>query len=450
VTTLAMPLPEQSPYQGYLYAYPHKTAYRPLSPAVPLAEAWRDEPKDALFLYLHVPYCEMRCGFCNLFTTTRSDPERHRRYLDALERQAGAAREALGEASREGAAPKATFAVAAIGGGTPTILEVDDLSRLLDLAEGVGARLGDIPLGFETSPATATPERLALLKARGATRASIGVQSFVEAEAHGAGRPQRADEVDRALRNLRDTGFEVLNLDLMYGLPGQTPETFRHSLDRALEYGPDELFLYPLYVRPLTGLGRRSGGAPSWDDQRRALYRVGRDHLRERGFVQQSMRLFRRGGRGAEGAYRCQEDGMVGLGAGARSYTRSLHWSTEWGVGRQRVQSILDGYIERDAASHRLVDHGIALSPTEQRRRHVLQSLLHVQGLDAGFYRARFGADPLTDWPQLERLVAWGLARELGRGGLALTDAGFELSDAIGPWLVSDEVRAAMRSFDLQ
>jgi coproporphyrinogen III oxidase-like Fe-S oxidoreductase len=57
-------LDQVSPYQGYLYAYPHKTAYRPLEPKPRLADVWRDEPTDALFLYVHLPYCEMRCGFC--------------------------------------------------------------------------------------------------------------------------------------------------------------------------------------------------------------------------------------------------------------------------------------------------------------------------------------------------------------------------------------------------
>src|SRR3712207_5183816 len=87
---MTMDLPRRlldTPYQGYTYAYPHKTAYRPLCRPVPLRELWGQEDRRALFLYLHVPFCEMRCGFCNLFTQARPKEELPARYLDALERQ---------------------------------------------------------------------------------------------------------------------------------------------------------------------------------------------------------------------------------------------------------------------------------------------------------------------------------------------------------------------------
>jgi len=77
-----------SPYQGYLYAYPHKTAYRRLSPRPELADVWAGERQDALFGYLHLPFCEMRCGFCNLFTRANPPAEQVTAYLAQLRRQA--------------------------------------------------------------------------------------------------------------------------------------------------------------------------------------------------------------------------------------------------------------------------------------------------------------------------------------------------------------------------
>ena len=92
-----------SPYQGYLYAYPHKTAYRPLRPRPALRDVWAGEPRDALFLYLHVPFCEMRCGFCNLFTRANPPAEQ----VTRLPAPAAAARPTR---SGRRSAPAATFA----------------------------------------------------------------------------------------------------------------------------------------------------------------------------------------------------------------------------------------------------------------------------------------------------------------------------------------------------
>ena len=104
----------QSPYVSYAYSYPHKTAYRPFDVPVRLEDAWASENKESLFLYLHVPFCEMRCGFCNLFTTANPNENMIAVYLDALKRQAGEVRRALGDGVR--------FTRMAIGGGTPTFL----------------------------------------------------------------------------------------------------------------------------------------------------------------------------------------------------------------------------------------------------------------------------------------------------------------------------------------
>ena len=87
--TATHPLTDGSPYQGYVYGYPHKTAYHPLVESVPLRGLWAAEPRSALLLYLHVPFCEMRCGFCNLFTQARPREGVAAAYLEALARQAG-------------------------------------------------------------------------------------------------------------------------------------------------------------------------------------------------------------------------------------------------------------------------------------------------------------------------------------------------------------------------
>ncbi|WP_433608646.1 STM4012 family radical SAM protein [Dactylosporangium sp. CA-139114] len=421
-----------SPYQGYLYAYPHKTAYRPLDPRPRLEDVWAGEDPAKLFLYVHVPYCEMRCGFCNLFTRANPPHEQVTAYLAQLRRQTARTMAAI---------PGARFARAAIGGGTPTYLTAPELTELFDLIEdGTGFERG--PMSVETSPATATPDRLKVLNERGATRISIGVQSFLDAEAHAAGRPQHRPEVDRALDAIRAAGPAGLNIDLIYGIPGQTRATWDESLSTALRWAPEELYLYPLYVRPMTGLGRRGKGAdPQWDAQRLELYRHAVARLTAEGYEQRSMRQFRRpdGRPDTPDEYCCQDDGMLGLGCGARSYTRALHYSFDYAVGVAHVRGILADYLARPAADFDVAEVGFALDAAEQRRRWLLKSLLRAEGVDPAGYSARFGTSVDDDFPALAGLRDAGYAE-----GHRLTAEGLAHSDAIGPWLISAGVREAM------
>ena len=435
-----------SPYESYVYAYPHKTAYRPLRPRRLLADVWREEQRDALSFYAHIPFCEVRCGFCNLFTRTGASDELTSAYLDALERQAVAVRRALDESG-----PEPRFAVAAIGGGTPTYLSAAELTRLFDLVEGVmGVGLGRVPLSVEASPATATADRLAVLAERGTTRLSLGVQSFDEAEARSAVRPQKIADVETALDAIRAAGIPVLNIDLIYGIDGQTETSWIASIDKAMTWKPEEVYLYPLYVRPLTGLGRLAGpaGDEAWDARRLALYRAGRDHLKSNGYEQTSMRMFRRvdsptvtGGED----YSCQSDGMIGLGCGARSYTGSQHYSFDYAVSAHEARKIIDEYTATTDFNH--AEYGFELGEDEQRRRYVVQSLLQAEGLDPAAYRERFGTDAGDDFPaELAELGERGFLDAAPR--LRLTGEGLAWSDAIGPRFFSASVRERMHAYE--
>lgn len=459
------------PYESYVYGYPHKSAYRPASPKPRLADLWRGQKRDALAFYAHIPFCEVRCGFCNLFTRIGAPEELSTRYLDALERQASAVRTALDESG-----PAPHFSNAAIGGGTPTFLSAAELVRLFDIVEKtMGVGLGTVPLSVEASPATATPDRLRVLAERGTTRLSLGIQSFDEAEARAAVRPQRAGDVVAALDAVRAAGIPVLNVDLIYGIEGQTRESWLASLRTALEWQPEELFLYPLYVRPLTGLDRRASPesmaripsraalvAPedAWDAQRLGLYRAGRDFLLENGYQQVSMRMFRRasavgvsaGGASVVGGgedYACQADGMVGIGCGARSYTSGVHYSFDYAVARDEVQRIIDDYVS--TLDFSVAEYCFTLTPEEQRRRFLLQSLLRAEGLDPVAFRMRFGGWPEAVFAEeFSLLAARGYLAESDVPHTRLTAEGLAWSDGVGPLFFSSGVRGLMREYELK
>jgi oxygen-independent coproporphyrinogen-3 oxidase len=338
-----------------------------------------------------------------------------------------------------------------MGGGTPTLLEPGSLARVLDVAETImGADLCNIHGSVETSPETCSPARMKILRDRGVERISIGVQSFVEAESAAVNRPQKNADVRASLGAIREAGFPVLNLDLIYGLPHQTLASLEGSLRAALEWRPEELYLYPLYVRPVTTLSRRRR---DWDDERLSMYRLARDLLLGEGYEQVSMRMFRLGGSGREAraavGYCVQDDGMVGLGPGARSYTRRLHYSTEWAVGARGVREILGAWLDDRDDGFELARWGFELDEHEQRRRWVAYSLFVADGLDRALYQQRFGTDVFADLPMLRELVGTGAA-SLDDGILLLTPLGIERSDTIGPWLYSADVRARMRAFAIR
>lgn len=424
-------------YDGYAYAYPHKTSYRPLDPAVPLRRAWEFEDRRNLFLYVHLPFCEMRCGFCNLFTTVQPGAGLVAETLAAIQRQSEAVAAAI--------APQG-IAQAAFGGGTPSFLSEPELEGLFaGLSRAWPVYWEKIPVSFEVSPGTVSREKLALLKGLGVDRISLGVQSFVVEDLISLKRPQPAGELERACQQIKAAGFPVFNLDLIYGNDGQPAKRWQSSLDRALEWQPEELYLYPLYVGRLTSLDR-SGKRPG--EHRRDLYRQARDFLLAAGYRQISMRLFRRADVRRSTDYCCQEDGMVGLGPGARSYTRALHYSSEYAVGQPGVRRIIEDFNARATSRFAEADYGVELDLAEQQVRYVIKSLLRVEGVSHAAYQAQFGSRLADDLPHLSELVDLGLATDRD-GRLQLSAEGLAWSDTIGPWLYSDAVTERMNAYEL-
>jgi oxygen-independent coproporphyrinogen-3 oxidase len=419
----------------YAYSYPHKSSYRPLAPRVRIADAWAGEPLDRLSLYVHLPFCEMRCGFCNLFTLSQPAEAQVTAYLDALQRQMRAVANAV---------PAARFEQLAIGGGTPTMLSAAQLRTLFTQLEATfGFTIAELAVSVETSPSTATAGRLAVLAEYGVRRVSIGVQSFEAEDNRQIGRPQRAATVEQALAAIKRQQFPILNIDLIYGHPQQTLANWEHSLLAALDYEPQELYLYPLYVRPETGLDRHFTDAPQ---HRSDLYLAAREILLARGYQQSSLRCFHLPRRGQAAVHACQRDGMIGLGCGARSYTRRLHYATRFAVTQAGIQAIIGQWLTQSEDDFAWATHGIELNDDEQLRRYLILSLLQADGLDLKELGQLFPAADLAAMPELQLLAkrGWLLWNEQR---LQLTDAGLQHSDSVGPLLYSRRVLANLRKF---
>jgi oxygen-independent coproporphyrinogen-3 oxidase len=431
-------------YPGYVYGYPHKKAYRPLPCPLPLHDVWADEPRSALFCYVHIPFCNQRCSFCNLFTYVPGGESPTAAYLDALAREMDAYASVLGPAR---------FRRLYLGGGTPTYLDGDELRRLVGLLRGV---LGIDPAAvhgcIEASPETLDEAKAMLLRELGFARLSLGVQSFVAEELRQVNRRFDFAVHRRAVEAAGRAGFPQFNIDLIYGLPGQSEKSWLYSLECAVDSPATSLFLYPLYIRPLTALDRRAEHSPCPIPlQMGKLYDRALERLAAAGFRQLSMRQFRRDAEAEQTEddleYRCQRDGMVGLGAGARNYTCRLHYSTPWRMVARNIRGVVDDYAERMRAGRTDVAHGFALDDDERRRRFVIQSLL-FDGLDPAEFAAAFAADArILFRPQWEALAAEGCVAEDGQR-LRLMPRGVRHADVVGQLFFSERVRLLMETYE--
>ena len=416
-----------SRYVSYMYSYPHKTAYRTLTPPVSLSPYLeRLEGREAS-LYFHIPFCAHKCGYCNLFSQQCCDAERISLYLHTMRRQA----EQLSVAAQG-----LKFTSFAVGGGTPLILDEGQLEELFCLAELFGVHPSRVFTSVETSPEYTQKSVLRQLRARGVERLSMGVQSFNETELKKLKRRPGLGTVVGALENIVEAGFPQFNLDLIYGIEGQTVESFMRSLNTALTYRPNELFIYPLYVRPGTRINVRST-----DDIGYAIYKSARELLVGQGFVQTSMRRFVRR-ETTETEFSCGDEVMLSCGAGRRSYLGNLHYATPYAVRQQAIADEIGHYIR--TTDFMTAANGFLLSTEEMQIRFIIKNLMYHRGVDLAEYEKRFGEKP--DRNLFREFTDRGWIEETGRI-VRLTEEGMAYSDYIGQAFISPVVRKLMSEY---
>ena len=416
-----------SRYVSYMYSYPHKTAYRTLTPPVSLSPYLeRLEGREAS-LYFHIPFCAHKCGYCNLFSQQCCDAERISLYLHTMRRQA----EQLSVAAQG-----LKFTSFAVGGGTPLILDEGQLEELFCLAELFGVHPSRVFTSVETSPEYTQKSVLRQLRARGVERLSMGVQSFNETELKKLKRRPGLGTVVGALENIVEAGFPQFNLDLIYGIEGQTVESFMRSLNTALTYRPNELFIYPLYVRPGTRINVRST-----NDIGYAIYKSARELLVGQGFVQTSMRRFVRR-ETTETEFSCGDEVMLSCGAGGRSYLGNLHYATPYAVRQQAIADEIDHYIR--TTDFMTAANGFLLSTEEMQIRFIIKNLMYHRGVDLAEYEKRFGEKP--DRNLFREFTDRGWIEETGRI-VRLTEEGMAYSDYIGQAFISPVVRKLMSEY---
>jgi oxygen-independent coproporphyrinogen-3 oxidase len=413
-----------------MYSYPHKTAYRPFHPPVSLAPYLKKAEGRQASLYFHIPFCRYKCGFCNLFSLQSCNKQLIDACLEAMRRQA---------VQLSLLTENLHFGAFAIGGGTPLLLSAGQLNALFDIAALFGGAAGSVPTSIETSPHYADADALRLLKEKGVQRLSLGVQSFCPDELRQIQRQTPVALVKKALDTVCQINFPRFNIDLIYGIEGQTVESFLYSLRSALSYRPAELFMYPLYIRDGVRISGQVNAKRLFD-----MYQAGRNELLQAGFKQTSMRRFVKND-AADPAYSCGDELMISCGCGGRSYIGDLHCATPYAAAQPEIKSILHRYIA--TTDFTVAGNGYLLTEEEIRRRYLIKNFLYYRGIDKADYERRFE----NHFPDeiFKALSNKGLAEDK-EGFVRLTDQGMAYSDDIGALFISPAVQKLMDNYPLE
>jgi putative oxygen-independent coproporphyrinogen III oxidase len=321
---------------------------------------------EAAGLYVHVPFCLTRCGYCD-FNTYAGLDHLSTPYVEALRREAELW-------SNEWA--DARFVSLFLGGGTPTTLPAPVLSGLLDHLRTTFAFTGRPEVTVEANPDTVNVAYLSGLREAGVTRLSLGVQSFDPTVLHALERIHGPQAARRAFAATREAGFDNVNLDLIYGANGESLDSWRQTLEEAIALGPDHLSCYALTIEPATPLGRKvaAGEIPAPDpDLQAAMYDLACDLLARAGYEHYEVSNW------AHPRHWCVHNmgywegrPYLGLGAGAHSYRDGRRW---WNV-RPPQQ-----YLELVSAGARPIGGEEHLTDEDRRLERLLLQLRTAVGV---------------------------------------------------------------------
>lgn len=363
-----------------------------------------------LGVYVHLPFCPYLCPYCD-FAKWPLRATSAKEYLEALD----------AEIAREAPAPAATIY---LGGGTPNAYDAQTVAALvMRLRERFpGAR----EVSIELNPELVRAGDLAVYRAAGITRVSIGVQSFEPSEIRTLGRKHTAAQIDGAVAQARDAGFESVSLDLMFAVPGQTPESWTRTLSAAIALAPDHISAYGLTVEdgtPYAAWRAREPGAFFDDVAEAELYGIAIDTLQSSGYEHYEISNFaRRGHRCAHNLNYWDNGPYLGFGVGAASYRD--------GVRSANTRS-LQIYVSAAREGREIPAEAERLQGRKRAGEAIMLALRTAQGVSLGKFKERYGIDVMADYaPVVTRFARTGLLERVG-DSVRLTQRGRFLANDI-------------------
>lgn len=379
----------------FISTYPPFSTWKRES--VPLAHRILDSSKDSskatpLGLYIHIPFCVQRCSYCYYLSFDNKSASDIEKYFDALVHELELYKQKPMLANRQ---PEFVY----FGGGTPSLPNERLIEKLIKNLQSVYSWENAKEVTFECAPNSVTQSKLRVLKQTGVTRISMGIQTFDDDVLRRNGRVHLSSDVERAYETIRKVGFDVVNIDLIVGLPGETDDVFYESVRRVIQLEPECVTIYQLEIPLNTPLYRNLESdslkelPASWDTKRNRLVhgfemltRVGysvcsayaaiKDPVKHR-FVYQDAQYH-----GAD---------LLGIGVASFSYLQGVHYQN---------QTSYDSYIAKLQEKKLPIHRAYELNVEEQMvREFILQ--LKLGSVDADYFQSKFSVNPIKQFANI-------------------------------------------------
>lgn len=311
-------------------------------------------------LYIHIPFCKSRCIYCDFFSSTQL--ERREEYVQAV----------IKEAQQRITHP-AEIQTVYFGGGTPSMLAVEQIQRILAAVRPTNA----VEITLEANPGDLTTDKLQALRAIGINRLSIGIQSFRDEELRLIGRRHSADQAREVVHLAQEAGFDNISIDLMYALPNQTMEDWKYNINEALKLKVQHISCYCLTYESGTRLAQlvdEGTITPADEDLENAMYDTLCKKLQESGYKHYEVSNFSISNRHSRhNSAHWDNTPYIGLGAGAHSYD---------GTNRRWNEADLDAYLKHILNGSQYWEEE-TLTPDQKSMEHIMLGLRTSNGIPA-------------------------------------------------------------------
>ena len=371
--------------------------------------------KTPLGIYVHVPFCRSKCQYCDFYSLTDKSDRLMDGYLDAI-------CDHIRETGPQ--APNYIVDTVYFGGGTPTFFGADGMSAILTTIRKNFDVAADAEITFEANPDSVSPKLLRKLRSEGFNRVSLGVQCDDDEILEKIGRPHTYEQAVSAVERIRKAGFRNLSLDLIYGLPGQTMESWQKTLQHVLELRPEHISCYGLKVEEGTPLYSCKDYVNLPDDDAQAdMYLAAIEILRSKGYRQYEISNFCR--RNLESRHNVKYwSGGEYLGFGPDA-------SSDFAGKRFKIIRDLKGYIDGIQKGGQVLEEIQEVAPRERAGEYLMMRLRTTRGISASEYEKKF----LLSFSSLEKALdacrQRGHALRFDKDSWRLTPEGFLLSNSI-------------------